>query len=291
MLNTKNDTALSVDLKIRYNLGGSHLGNSRLNLQYYQLQESFNNELLHPAVVSALQPHRQHDRALRFADVCCGTGAWLIQLSRSPFIHASTELFGFDKSLSALPPSEWCPRLQIYTYDVFEDPALEFQGTFDVVNVSLALSFISDEAFPKVLSNIMKLLIPGTGWLQWTELSSTLSIHSPVSGFNADNSSFKRLTPAIWEMFGVNGTTWNDRYDEVFQTSSELDDIHVHKPDVQWDLVKAWTELVIFPGVEDVMSTFTVTAPDTEENRLKAENFRELCNSAGEEFLRDGTCI
>lgn len=279
----------SHDPKPGYNIGINNIGNSRLNLQYYQIQETFNNEVLNPIITSALQPQKEHDPPLRIADLCCGTGVWLTQIARSPLIHASTELYAFEKNLAGLPPQEWYPRLNSQVYDIFEEPEKELQDTFDVVNVSLTLSFIRDDAFPKVLSNVLKLLRPGTGWLQWTELSSTMSFHSPKTGIVTE-SSLAKLLAGIYARLVSTPPTWNDRLYECFIDCQQVADVQVQNPDVQWETLKPWTESVLFLGAEDILSTFKAKMSNTDEDRAKTVELQKLHDSACKEFFEQGIC-
>lgn len=82
---------------------------------------------------------------------------WLLdQISDLP---PTTRLDGFDISLDQCPPSPWLPaNVKFHTWNVFDDPAPEFVGVFDIVHVRLVTVVIKNNDPRAMLSNLHKLL-------------------------------------------------------------------------------------------------------------------------------------
>ena len=115
---------------------------------------------MHPAIA------RPNEHA-RIADVGTGTAIFLRELV--PQLPATTDLCGFDISSAQFPPSSTLPKnISLHLANVKVGFPSAFHGTFDVVVVRLLVAALSEQEWPTVTQNLMKLLKPG-GWLQWQE--------------------------------------------------------------------------------------------------------------------------
>ncbi|CAG8956363.1 hypothetical protein HYFRA_00003745 [Hymenoscyphus fraxineus] len=132
----------------------------RLYLQHWmcQYQTGF---LLNPKI-----PTQKED--LMILDVACGSGIWLIELSRS--LPPSAKLTGFDISPSHFPPKSELPsNVTLETSDAFQPVPDHMIGKYDIVHVGRINMFVRFENPGPVLQNFIQMLKPG-GYLQWDEL-------------------------------------------------------------------------------------------------------------------------
>ncbi|KAI1150470.1 S-adenosyl-L-methionine-dependent methyltransferase [Nemania diffusa] len=110
---------------------------------------------------------------LKVADLACGNGAWLIDLSRKlAGDGVAADLHGFDvndiffPAQAFLPPSVSLKKLNILSKPLPE----EFVGAYDVVHVRAFVSIILHGETTPLLSTALAMLKPG-GWIQWEELN------------------------------------------------------------------------------------------------------------------------
>ncbi len=104
---------------------------------------------------------------LRIADVACGSGAWLRSVAQE---LPQAELDGYDLSLAQCPPIQWLPgNIRLQEWNLFDDPAADMLGRYDVVHTRLIFTVVQNEDARPIIRNLMRLLKPG-GWLQWDEL-------------------------------------------------------------------------------------------------------------------------
>lgn len=156
-----------------YVLGRDFKSASRLNYQQYLWYETLHFNL-HPTIQSDLpvSSNKGYDPQvagppLRIADVACGSGAWLRSVAQE---LPQAELDGFDLSLVQCPPVKWLPgNIRLQEWNLFDEPAVEMLGRYDVVHTRLIFTVVRDEDTRPIIRNLMGLLRPG-GWLQWDEL-------------------------------------------------------------------------------------------------------------------------
>ncbi|KAL9619366.1 MAG: hypothetical protein Q9160_006046 [Pyrenula sp. 1 TL-2023] len=156
-----------------YILQRNYSATSRLNLQYYLWQDTFRFHL-HPSI-----PELAPDA--RIADFATGSGIWLLDLSEK--VPPTTQLEGFDISLSQTPSTVWLPpNVRFHSYNLFSDPPDEFIGRYDVIHIRLIALVIKNNDPSVIIKNLTKMLKPG-GHLQWeeyyTEHSSLRHAQSP----------------------------------------------------------------------------------------------------------------
>ena len=91
------------------------------------------------------------------ADVAAGTGLWLVEVGRS--LGPESSLAAFDINLHQAPPKPWLPpNMNLYKWNIFEEPPLGLQGIFDLVHVRLISVVIKDNDPKDVMRNLAKLL-------------------------------------------------------------------------------------------------------------------------------------
>lgn len=91
-------------------------------------------------------------------------------LSLARQLPAIAELHAFDISFDQYPDDRWVmPHVQRHVYNVFDPPPERLKAKFDVINVSLVVTFVGDRIIDDVINNISTLLKPG-GYLQWQEI-------------------------------------------------------------------------------------------------------------------------
>ena len=157
-----------------YVLGRDFKSASRLNYQQYLWYETLHFNL-HPTIQSNLPnssnggyAHHNATLPLKIADVACGSGAWLRSVAQE---QPQAELYGFDLSLAQCPPIQWLPgNIQLQQWNLFDEPAVEMLGRYDVVHTRLIFTVVQDEDARPIIRNLMRLLKPG-GWLQWDDLN------------------------------------------------------------------------------------------------------------------------
>lgn len=157
-----------------YVLGRDFKSASRLNYQQYLWYETLHFNL-HPTIQRNIpdSSNEGHDPQvaalpLRIADIACGSGAWLRSVAQE---LPQAELDGFDLSLAQCPPNQWLPsNIRLQQWNLFDEPAFEMLGRYDVVHTRLIFTVVQDEDARPIINSLMRLLKPG-GWLQWDELN------------------------------------------------------------------------------------------------------------------------
>ena len=121
--------------------------------------------LIHPQI-----PQSSPD--LKFADVCTGSGSWLMEVART--LPSTCSFTGFDISANIFPAESSLPRnVDFRTHSVLDPFPGEDRGTYDVVAVRFCLlAFHSAAEWKIAVENLVSLLKPG-GWLQWLDSDLT----------------------------------------------------------------------------------------------------------------------
>lgn len=150
-------TASQTDNDEIYILQRNALASTRLNFQQYLWQRALDYNI-HPLVPIS--------QTSRIADIGCGTGLWLLEVSD---LLPNATLVGFDNNISQAPPQAWLPKnVELRQWDMMTEIPEGFEGTFDFIHMRLLILAAEDNVQPLV-QNVMKLLKPG-GWMQWDEL-------------------------------------------------------------------------------------------------------------------------
>ncbi|KAL9119006.1 MAG: hypothetical protein Q9187_004440 [Circinaria calcarea] len=102
---------------------------------------------------------------LHVADVGCGTGSYLVELSQE--LPSSSHFDGFDISSTQFNNS-LPDNVTLHVADAKQPFSAEFHGKFDVVHLRLLVSAFSKDDWEPVAKNLSQLLKPG-GAIQWEE--------------------------------------------------------------------------------------------------------------------------
>lgn len=135
---------------------------ARLHLQHWLFQSTL-NYLVHPSIADAINTKKD----LRVADLACGNGAWLIEVSeRLP----GAQLYGFDIQPAHFPSDAILPsNIKLAQQDVLQGVwSDDLTDSFDFVHIRAFSSLIKNNDLSIILGTIKKLLKPG-GYLQWDE--------------------------------------------------------------------------------------------------------------------------
>jgi SAM-dependent methyltransferase len=171
-----------------YSLGRCHLAACRLNLQHYLWRETLGLSI-HAAIKLPPNPV--------IADIACGTGLWLIDVSREV---PDAQLYGFDMNLTQAPHNGWLPsNISLKQWNFFDEVPPDFIGKFDFIHARLLVMVLPDDPAPFV-RRLFQLLKPG-GYVQWDELDC-INMHVR----KADSSI---AAPALEELHKI----WTGRYD------------------------------------------------------------------------------
>lgn len=82
-----------------------------------------------------------------------------MDLARELQPGVAAQFDGFDVSLDQCPPREWLPEnLKIHTWNIFDEPPVEFVGVFDIVHVRLVTVVVRGNDPRPVLKSLRKLL-------------------------------------------------------------------------------------------------------------------------------------
>ena len=146
----------------QYYLGDTNLAGARLNFQQAVGLNIFDGRLLEPPVAASLADKTD----IWIADVCCGTGTWLLQVAQQ---YGNATLNGFDINLAETPNEKWLPaNVNFRQFDVFADLEEDMKETYDVVSIQIVHVFLRDSNVGDILQKLIGMLKPG-GWLQWTD--------------------------------------------------------------------------------------------------------------------------
>lgn len=206
---------------------------------------------------------------------------WLISIKPDP----TTELHGLDLNTSNLPPEPWLPHLKRHTYDINDPPPASLVLTFDVVNVQLAWTFISDRNFDTVFSNIAALVKPG-GHIQWTELIPTdVGAISPDPAYQPQH--MARLFGDFYDIPGYPLPTWPGALDQIMARNG-MEIVTTVRNGIDYPMLKSWTTQMMLAWPEILESLRNNGAVDDENKRRKVESAEETLKEARVEVSERG---
>lgn len=270
-----------------YPLGASRFSNARLNHQHDLLIYEFNNDILDPRIRDAIA----NKPDLRIADVCCGTGAWTLAVQSQPYIHKSTQFTALDLNIGNLPAKQFTPMIKEHRqYNIHEPTPDNLEGTFDVLNVSLTNTFVDDHQTQTAISNVLSLLKPG-GWIQWLELDPTRnSVHCPGPSSESKLKYLPKVLLQFFDLFDRTCPSWLSHVEVEFDKHEGLKDVSVVKPEVDYPMLRPWTEC-LFMAQEEALEIFQSTRDESEEKSKKMKEHREIVDGGWAEFQETGACL
>ncbi|KAF7884303.1 uncharacterized protein EAF02_004639 [Botrytis sinoallii] len=238
----------------------------RLYLQHWMCQYE-TGFILHPAI-----PTDKKD--LKILDVACGTGIWLVDLSRS---LPEAQLDGFDISDSHFPSKSELPEnVKLFTHDALKPPTEDISGKYDVVHVGRINLFIRNEDPAPLLQNFMKMLKPG-GYLHWDELDvggMHTSIEKPYA------TEMNRFGKSWLESQGCT-SQWVSGMTELFESHN----LKVHdyrRVPIRNHMAKPWTEMQIMAN-RDFVEHDVIPSTQGNPNLPSADRWREMLRGVEKE--------
>ncbi|RAH81239.1 hypothetical protein BO86DRAFT_102959 [Aspergillus japonicus CBS 114.51] len=141
-----------------YILGRSITDSVRLDAQHL-LWKFHKGYELHPEI-----PVRND---MKIADLGCGTGTWLLDLSRQ--LPPTVQLHGLDSSDQQYPPSGlWAKNMTFSVIDLMSDLPPSLEGQYDVVHLRMWASNVREGETATLIRQTKQLLKPG-GYIQWED--------------------------------------------------------------------------------------------------------------------------
>ena len=222
----------------QYLLGGGNLAGGRLNLQHTYTRDIFGGHLIDPAIDT--------DRAnLRIADICTGTGIWLLQVARQ---IPSAEFEGLDTNLSEAPQQAWCPsNINFRKFDIFAATPEDLIGRYDIINVQYTHLFVRDSNIQDVLPKLVSMLKPG-GWLQYTDMDARNKRALIPDGSQAPEA-ISTVVQSAWDMVKFTPSEWTSRLEEHF-TDAGLVDVVNRSPEMPLSTLGPSTQCCLW-GIEE----------------------------------------
>lgn len=206
---------------------------------------------------------------------------WLVSLKP----HPTTELHGLDIDTSKLPPEPWLPYVKRHTYNINDPPPASLISTFDIVNVQLAWTFVTDRDFDAVFANIVALLKPG-GYIQWTELPPTkIGAISPDPAYQPQYLS--RLFADIYDIPGYPLPNWPSILDDVMARNG-IDIINTVRNEIDYPMLKSWTTEMMMAWPELLEALSRDGTMEDEDKRKKFESVEETLKKARAEVSERG---
>ncbi|KAL4762233.1 class I SAM-dependent methyltransferase [Aspergillus foveolatus] len=144
-----------------YPLGRDEAESRRLNEQH-KLLIDFTEGLIDRSVPL--------EKITAVADVATGTGIWLWD-ARKLLVDRAGEspryFHGFDISPVQFPSA--AEGIDFTVHDIFKPFPVEHRNRYDLVNVRLLVSAITESDYEKAVQNLITILKPG-GYLQWGDM-------------------------------------------------------------------------------------------------------------------------
>ncbi|KAK4549667.1 hypothetical protein LTR36_004968 [Oleoguttula mirabilis] len=231
---------------------------------------------------------------LRIADVACGNGAWIFDVSRT---HPQHEYHGFDITASHFPASGWLPsNVHLHTWDAFTNAPPEFNGTFDIVHIRTISSAIIDNRVDTLLQNLLRLLKPG-GYLQWDENDlSTLAAHA-APGEESVVASSMRTMVALQTLFAQHqGKILFDWLHELPESlkSNGCEVLAHDSVGPRPELSRAWSDntLTVWMSMIAMLPEQEIPLPPIPglPKSISRQSFADLVRKAAEESSK-GACV
>lgn len=172
---------------------------------------------------------------MRIADVACGTGIWLLDVTDTV---SGIEADGLDVDLNNVPPKGWLgDNVSFRKLNILEDLTDEYMGRYDVINVQFASSFVRDPHIKILMSNLIQMLsaslaplsrIPHTDtiFLSSAEPGGYLQITDAISaGWSWITASGDRKPPEVVKFYSLIGDIfggfgqwhWLENIEETFK--------------------------------------------------------------------------
>ena len=196
-----------------YVLGGGNLAGARLNFQHAYTRDIFDGHLLDPSIITPPESD------LRVADVCTGTGIWLLQVAHQ---YPNSNLEGLDISLAEAPKRNWCPQnVRFQEFDLFADLPSDLTERYDTINVQYTHLFVRDAMIESVLHKLSSMLKPG-GWLQYTDMDAR-NIQVLMPKGDHPPSAISTVVQSAWDAVGFVPNAWTSNLEDLLTATGFVD--------------------------------------------------------------------
>ncbi|KAI9722764.1 MAG: hypothetical protein M1828_004460 [Chrysothrix sp. TS-e1954] len=205
-----------------YALSRDSTETERLEAQHVEWTKNI-GYLLHPSIRHTVEPND------RIADVGCGSGTWLLELSCH--LPGTCEYTGFDIASTQFRAADALPAgVELLVADAKKPFPPEHHGKYDVVHLRLLVAALDAHEWETVARNCVQLLKPG-GHIQWDEANfarARQALRGEVDSTVADLNRLNEVFPEVLRARFEHG--WSD----LARVFSELG-----LQDVQVDLVSS----------------------------------------------------
>ena len=144
-----------------YILDRSEVESSRLTGQYNFFKAASGRETAVPSGIDL-------SRATRILDIAAGNLVWTLDVAAHPDIKprlsrdcsSHVELFACDVSSKQFPPQDILDSfgIQTFEHDVTTPFPDQYEGSFDLVHMSMLVAALSQSGWKKALDNVQRLL-------------------------------------------------------------------------------------------------------------------------------------
>jgi SAM-dependent methyltransferase len=240
---------------------------ARLHLQHFLVQNTL-GYLLDQEIEKSIT----NSSRLRIADLGCGNGVWLTELSSELSRRGiSAQLDGYDINPINFPHPTHLPQsVSLKKLDILREALpSDLLGTYDIVHVQGFTSLIVNSNVTPLLSAVLAFLKPG-GFLQWVEVpTDDLVVESPsptTSKIACDK--IIHFLKGIAQSQGIVGD-WVASLDKCLLTHG-FDSVRMYTKEKRQQDLKAWTEDYLM-----VLEELAIFFPSREQE-LQAPMTREL---------------
>ncbi|KAF2794798.1 hypothetical protein K505DRAFT_324507 [Melanomma pulvis-pyrius CBS 109.77] len=254
---------------------------ARLHLQHFLVQNTLGyllDQEIEKSITTSLH--------LRIADLGCGNGVWLTELS-SEFLRKgiSAQLDGYDINPVNFPHPAHLPQsVSLKKLDILREALpSDLLGTYDIVHVQGFTSLVVNSNVTPLLSAVLAFLKPG-GFLQWVEVPTddlVVESPSPATSKTACDKIIQCLK-GIAQAQGIVGD-WVASLDQCLLTHS-FDSVRMYIKEKRQQDLKAWTEDYLM--VLEELAMFFPSRERELQAPMTREAWEELFSEAVNETLQ-----
>jgi SAM-dependent methyltransferase len=254
---------------------------ARLHLQHFLVQNTLGyllDQQIEKSITTALH--------LRIADLGCGNGVWLTELSSELSRRGiSAQLDGYDINPVNFPHATHLPQsVSLKKLDILREALpSDLLGTYDIVHVQGFTSLIVNSNVTPLLSAVLAFLRPG-GFLQWVEVpTDDLVVESPTSATpKTACDKIVHFLKGIAHAQGIVGD-WVASLDQCLLTHG-FDSVRMYTKEKRQQDLKAWTEDYLM--VLEELAMFFPSREQELQAPMTREVWEELFSEAVSETLQ-----
>ncbi|KAF2829105.1 hypothetical protein CC86DRAFT_318142 [Ophiobolus disseminans] len=254
---------------------------ARLHLQHFLVQNTL-GFLLDEEIEKSITA----SSPLRVADLGCGNGIWLTELSSELLRRGMpAQLDGYDINpvnfphTVHLPPSVSLKKLDI----LLEELPSDLLGTYDIVHVQGFTSLVVNSNVTPLLSVVLAFLKPG-GFLQWVEVpTDDLVVESPSP--TTTKIACEKITESLKGIAQAQGIVgdWVASLDQCLLTHC-FDSVRMYAKEKRQQDFQAWTEDYLM--VLEELALFFPSRKQDPQAPITREAWEELFSDAVGETLQ-----